>query len=131
MPFRLVLLRCLPAFQFGLFCLDPFHLALFALALFCLSVFSHAIAHAIVCAIAGYMIRCLSAASEWRIPSAVDDAALCKKMTASPGGQTCAMHQPMSALHPIATAKADTPQMVMSALHPKADMWLKSNDHSL
>jgi hypothetical protein len=36
--------------------------------------------------------------------------------------QTCAMHQLMSALPPIATAKADTPQMVMSALTPKADM---------
>ena len=36
--------------------------------------------------------------------------------------QTCAMHQPMSALPPIATAKADMPQTLMSALHPKADM---------
>ena len=32
------------------------------------------------------------------------------------------MHQPMSALPPIATAKADMPQTVMSALPPKADM---------
>jgi hypothetical protein len=36
--------------------------------------------------------------------------------------QTFAVHQPMSALPPIATAKADMPQMVMSALHLKADM---------
>ena len=32
------------------------------------------------------------------------------------------MHQPMSALPPTATAKADMPQLVMSALLPKADM---------
>ena len=36
--------------------------------------------------------------------------------------QTCALQNPMSALPPIATAKADMPQMVMSALPPKADM---------
>ena len=36
--------------------------------------------------------------------------------------QTYAVHQPMSALVPIATAKADMPQKVMSALHPIADM---------
>jgi len=36
--------------------------------------------------------------------------------------QTCAMHQPMSALPPIATAKAEFSQKVMSALPPKADM---------
>jgi hypothetical protein len=36
--------------------------------------------------------------------------------------QTYATHQPMSALPPKATAKADMPQMVMSALHPIADM---------
>src|SRR6478752_7136642 len=36
--------------------------------------------------------------------------------------QTFALHQPMSALPPITTAKADMPQMVMSALHPIADM---------
>jgi len=36
--------------------------------------------------------------------------------------QTCALQNPMSALHPIATAKADMPQMVMSALPLKADM---------
>ena len=36
--------------------------------------------------------------------------------------QTFAVHQPMSALPPIATAKADMPQMIMSALHPIADM---------
>jgi hypothetical protein len=36
--------------------------------------------------------------------------------------QTCAMQQRMSALPPIATEKADMPQMVMSALPPKADM---------
>jgi hypothetical protein len=35
---------------------------------------------------------------------------------------TYALQQAMSALHPIATAKADMPQMVMSALHLKADM---------
>src|SRR5262245_26414532 len=42
--------------------------------------------------------------------------------------QTCAIHQPMSALPPIATAKADMPQMVMSALLPKADM-CGANEH--
>jgi hypothetical protein len=36
--------------------------------------------------------------------------------------QTYALQQPVSALPPIATAKADMPQMVMSALPPKADM---------
>src|SRR5262245_27732565 len=36
--------------------------------------------------------------------------------------RTYAAHKPMSALPPIATAKADMPQMVMSALLPKADM---------
>jgi hypothetical protein len=36
--------------------------------------------------------------------------------------QTCAAQQAMSALPPIATAKADMPQMVMSALAPKADI---------
>jgi hypothetical protein len=36
--------------------------------------------------------------------------------------QTYAPQQAMSALHPIATAKADMPRMVMSALPPKADM---------
>jgi hypothetical protein len=36
--------------------------------------------------------------------------------------QTCAVQNGMSALPPIATAKADMPQMVMSALPPKADM---------
>jgi len=36
--------------------------------------------------------------------------------------QTCALQNFMSALHPIATAKADTPQMAMSALPPKADI---------
>ena len=36
--------------------------------------------------------------------------------------QTYAAQQVMSALPPIATAKADFPQTVMSALHPKADM---------
>ena len=35
--------------------------------------------------------------------------------------QTCALQQSMSALPPIATKKADMPQMVMSALPPKAD----------
>jgi hypothetical protein len=36
--------------------------------------------------------------------------------------QTYAVHNGMSALHPIATAKADMPQMVMSALPSKADV---------
>jgi hypothetical protein len=36
--------------------------------------------------------------------------------------QTCAAQKVMSALPPIATAKADMPQMVMSALPLKADM---------
>ena len=36
--------------------------------------------------------------------------------------QTYALQKRMSALPPIATAKADMPQMVMSALPPKADM---------
>jgi hypothetical protein len=36
--------------------------------------------------------------------------------------QTFAVHQPMSALPPIATPKADFPQQAMSALPPKADM---------
>ena len=36
--------------------------------------------------------------------------------------QTYAVQQAMSALHPIATAKADMSQMVMSALPPKAGM---------
>jgi hypothetical protein len=35
---------------------------------------------------------------------------------------TYALQQAMSALHPIATAKADMLQMAMSALPPKADM---------
>jgi hypothetical protein len=35
--------------------------------------------------------------------------------------QTYALQQTMSALHPIATAKADMPKTVMSALPPKAD----------
>ena len=36
--------------------------------------------------------------------------------------QTYAVQKGTSALHPIATAKADMPQMVMSALPSKADM---------
>src|SRR5262245_60441520 len=36
--------------------------------------------------------------------------------------QTYAVHQPMSALPPIATIKADLSQTAMSALPPKADM---------
>jgi hypothetical protein len=36
--------------------------------------------------------------------------------------RTYAVHKAMSALPPIATAKADMPQMVMSALPPKGDM---------
>jgi hypothetical protein len=45
-------------------------------------------------------------------------------MTLSAMGQkpTCALQNLMSALLPIATAKADMPQMVMSALPPKADI---------
>jgi hypothetical protein len=35
---------------------------------------------------------------------------------------TCAPQKAMSALPPIATAKADMPQITMSALPPKADM---------
>jgi hypothetical protein len=38
--------------------------------------------------------------------------------------RTYALQQAMSALPPIATAKADMAQMVMSALAPKADMCL-------
>jgi hypothetical protein len=36
--------------------------------------------------------------------------------------QTCALHQPMSAIPPIATAKANFRKKAMSALPPKADM---------
>src|SRR5262245_44580240 len=36
--------------------------------------------------------------------------------------RTCAAQNGMSALDPIATRKADMPQMIMSALPPKADM---------
>jgi hypothetical protein len=36
--------------------------------------------------------------------------------------QTFAPQQAMSALHPIATTKADMPQMVMSVLDLKADI---------
>jgi len=36
--------------------------------------------------------------------------------------QRYAVQKGMSALPPIATAKADMPQMIMSALPPKADM---------
>ena len=43
-------------------------------------------------------------------------------MSAMGQKQTYAVHQPMSALLPIATAKADFRQEVMSALPPKADM---------
>jgi hypothetical protein len=42
--------------------------------------------------------------------------------------QTYAPHYPMSALPPIATAKADMPQMVMSALPLKADMCSAASD---
>jgi hypothetical protein len=35
---------------------------------------------------------------------------------------TCALHQPMSALPPIATAKADFLQTVIPALPPEADI---------
>jgi hypothetical protein len=44
------------------------------------------------------------------------------RMSALGHKQTYAPQQAMSALHPIATAKADMPHMVMSALPPKADM---------
>jgi len=43
-------------------------------------------------------------------------------MSAMGQKQTYAVHQLMSALPPIATAKADFRQEVMSALPPKADM---------
>jgi len=36
--------------------------------------------------------------------------------------RTYALQQAMSALHPIATAKADMPQVIMSALPLKADI---------
>jgi len=36
--------------------------------------------------------------------------------------QTCAVQNVMSALPPIATAKADMPKWSLSALPPKADM---------
>ena len=42
--------------------------------------------------------------------------------------QTFAAQNVMSALHPIATAKADMPQMVMSALPLKADMCGATSD---
>ncbi|MGB9051094.1 MAG: hypothetical protein WCC54_01990, partial [Pseudolabrys sp.] len=42
--------------------------------------------------------------------------------------RTYALQQAMSALHPIATVKADMPQMVMSALHPIADMCSTTTD---
>jgi len=42
--------------------------------------------------------------------------------------QTCALRQVMSALPPIATAKADMPKMVISALPPKADMCAATSD---
>jgi hypothetical protein len=42
--------------------------------------------------------------------------------------RTYAPQQAMSALHPIATTKADMPQTVMSALPPKADMCSATRD---
>jgi len=42
--------------------------------------------------------------------------------------QTCAAQKGMSALPPIATAKADSRKMVMSALHPKGDMCGAASD---
>jgi hypothetical protein len=42
--------------------------------------------------------------------------------------QTFALQKGMSALPPIATAKADFPQTVMSALPPKADMCSARDD---
>jgi hypothetical protein len=44
------------------------------------------------------------------------------QMSALGQKQTCAAQKAMSALHPIATAKADKPQMGMSALPLKADL---------
>jgi hypothetical protein len=41
---------------------------------------------------------------------------------------TYALQKPMSALPPTATAKADMPQMVMSALPPKADVCSATSD---
>jgi hypothetical protein len=42
--------------------------------------------------------------------------------------RTFALQKAMSALPPIATAKADMPQMVMSAFPPKADMCGATSD---
>jgi hypothetical protein len=42
--------------------------------------------------------------------------------------RTCAMQKGMSALPPIATAKADIVAMAMSALPPKADMCSATRD---
>src|SRR5262249_21245263 len=50
------------------------------------------------------------------------------RMSAMGQKQTCAAHKLMSALHPIATVKADFPRKVMSALPPKADMCGATND---
>src|SRR5262245_26300176 len=44
------------------------------------------------------------------------------RMSALGHKQTCALQNGMSALRSIATAKADTPQTVMSALPPKANI---------
>jgi hypothetical protein len=42
--------------------------------------------------------------------------------------QTYAVQKGMSALRPVATAKADMPQMIMSALPPKADTCVATRD---
>src|SRR5262249_33296381 len=49
-------------------------------------------------------------------------AAYADKMSALGHKRTFALRQPMSALPPIATAKADSRRRLMSALPPKADM---------
>src|SRR5262245_1372700 len=51
-----------------------------------------------------------------------------RPMSALGQKQTYAVHQPMSALPPIATAKADLSQTAMSALPPKADMCSATRD---
>ena len=51
-----------------------------------------------------------------------------RPMSALGHKRTYALQQAMSALHPIATVKADMPQMVMSALHPIANMCSATRD---
>ena len=45
-----------------------------------------------------------------------------RRMSALGQKRTCAVQKAMSAFSPIATVKADMPQMVMSASPPKADI---------